>query len=141
MDRLHAYCYFLEGLLPAAGRPECARVLEAGIRRVSNLLRRLRPGFVRSDVYAQLLRLRLYAAALAAAPLDEAAAGEEAAELISFQMSSPDARLDGAFSFGKKAGDLMPFANPVSTIFAVQALEMWAEWRSGRFQPEVVKLI
>jgi len=141
MDRLHAYCYFLEGLLSAVGRPDCAQVLEAGIRRVSELLRQIRPVFVRSDVYAQLLRLRLYAAALGVATLDEAAAAEEAAELHSFQMNSPDARLDGAFSFGKKAGRLMPFANPVSTIFAVQAVEMWSEWQDGRFRPDVGELI
>ncbi|MGA3016412.1 MAG: hypothetical protein ABSF62_04775 [Bryobacteraceae bacterium] len=77
MDRLHAYLYFLEGLLPCAGEPPCATSIREGIGRVAERLRGIAPEFERSDVYAQLLRLRLYAAAIA--PLDRAAAHEEAA--------------------------------------------------------------
>lgn len=135
MDRLHPYCYFLEGLLPVAGRPEVARALDAGIKRVGHLLREIAPLFERSDVYAQLLRVRLFADALGAVPLDRAAAGEEAAEIPTFQVSSDNPRTDGCFSFGRKKGELMPFANPVSTAFCLQALEMWSDYNRNRFEP------
>ncbi len=35
MDRLHAYCYFLEGLLPAMDRRECAKAYVEGIEAIS----------------------------------------------------------------------------------------------------------
>jgi hypothetical protein len=63
VDRLHAYCYFLEGLLPRATQPDCAAALGEGLRRVADLLAETAPLFERSDVYAQLLRLRIFAAA------------------------------------------------------------------------------
>jgi len=141
MDRLHAYCYFLEGLLPRAGEARCARVLREGIERVGRLRKEIRPEFERSDVCAQLLRLRLYAAGLGAAPLDAAQAESEAAAIQGFQFHDPDPRLSGGFSFGRKAGGLAPFVNPVSTIFCTQALEMWDQHLSGRFQAEVQNLI
>lgn len=125
MDRLHAYCYFLEGLLPAAGRPECRRVLAEGIARTARWLRDIAPQFARSDVYAQLLRLRLIADAAGFVPLDEAAARQEAAAILPFQMSSDDQRVDGGFCFGRKAGAMQPSVNPVSTAFSIQALAMW----------------
>ncbi|HLH00381.1 MAG TPA: hypothetical protein VKX49_29015, partial [Bryobacteraceae bacterium] len=50
MDRLHAYAYFLEGLLPALGRSECALAFSAGVDRMAGLLREIAPQFVRSDV-------------------------------------------------------------------------------------------
>ena len=61
MDRLHAFCYFLEGLLPRAREPRCCAALRDGIVRVAALLRDIAPEFERSDVYAQLLRARIYA--------------------------------------------------------------------------------
>jgi hypothetical protein len=133
MDRLHAYCYFLEGLLPAAGRPDCAMALAGGIERVSRCLRDIAPVFERSDVYAQLLRLRLFADQCGAAPLDEAAAAEEAAMIAGFQLECADPRIDGGFGFGRKAGVMLPFVNPVSTAFCVQALEMWRQYQGGAF--------
>ncbi len=133
MDRLHAYSYFLEGLLPVAARPECDGVLARGIERVAKLLRQIRPVFERSDVYAQLLRVRLYAAGLGLVPLDTAAATEEAEAIPTFQIASSDSRTDGAFSFGRKDGRLMPYANPVSTAFCIQVSEMWKDHCSGRF--------
>ncbi len=136
MDRLHAYSYFLEGLLPVAARPECGGVLARGIDRVAMLLRQIRPVFERSDVYAQLLRIRLYGAALGLAPLDTAAAEEEADAIPGFQIASGDARTDGAASFGRKNGRLMPYANPVSTAFCVQVSEMWRDYCAGRFEPD-----
>jgi AcrR family transcriptional regulator len=131
MDRLHAYLYFLEGLLPAASRPEVAAALTAGLRRAAALLREIRPSFERSDVCAQLLRLRLHAAPVA--PLDRIQAAEEAAWAASHQLASGDPRLHGAFNFGRKHGAALPFANPVSTAFCVQALAGWHDYlHSGR---------
>ena len=59
MDRLHAYAYFLEGLLPVLDRPECAAAFRNGVDRAARYLREIAPVFARSDVYAQLLRVRL----------------------------------------------------------------------------------
>jgi hypothetical protein len=33
--------------------------------------------------------------------------------------------VNGGFYFGRKNGEWMPFVNPVSTVFASQALAMW----------------
>jgi hypothetical protein len=131
MDRLHPYCYFLEGLAPVA--VEHAEVMRAGIEEVSARLHGLADRVCRSDVYAQLLRVRLLAHAAGAVPLDEDAAAVEAEALAGMQMESGDVRLDGAFAFGRRGGGLIPHANPVSTIFAVQALDWWRDYRRGRF--------
>jgi hypothetical protein len=141
MDRLHAYCYFLEGLLPRATQPNCAPVLRDGILRAGGLLREIGPSFERSDVCAQLLRLRIYAAALGVAPLDTNLAEEEAAKIWGYQLDDPDPRVHGAFSFGRRASEPAPFANPASTAFSVQALEMWRQHQKGEFQPDVLELI
>ncbi|MEO7145495.1 MAG: hypothetical protein ABI165_18515 [Bryobacteraceae bacterium] len=141
MDRLHAYLYFLEGLLPAAGRPECTRALADGIARVSGLLRDIAPAFARSDVYAQLLRVRLYADALGAAPLDGALAAEEAEEAAGFQAADEDPRIDGGFYFGRKGGAWLPFVNPVSTVFCMQALAMWRQYEAGHLRAPIEALI
>jgi hypothetical protein len=125
MDRLHAYLYFLEGLLPVIDRKPCSVALCDGIRRVSLYLREIRPEFERSDVYAQLLRARLLADLAGVSPLDEAAAEEEAAILAAYQNGN------GAFGFGRKAGEDLPFENPVSTGFGIQALAMWEQRRTG----------
>ena len=85
MDRLHAFCYFLEGLLPRAADSRCAAALRDGIERCAWHLRDIAPEFERSDVYAQLLRVRLYADWLGVVPLDRAAAEFEAAQLAGFQ--------------------------------------------------------
>jgi len=120
MDRLHAFSYFLEGLLPrASSDPRCAAALADGIKLLACHLRDLEPGFVRSDVFAQLLRARLYADQAGAVRLDRACAAWEAAQLATFQ------RADGGYWFGRKAGEWLPFSNPVSTAFAAQALELW----------------
>src|SRR5205823_979261 len=104
MDRLHAYGYFLEGLIPVADRPECAAAMAAGIDRVALLLREMAPVFVRSDVYAQLLRARIYAACAGALELNARDAREEADALRAFQIESDDPGIDGGFYFGRKAG-------------------------------------
>ena len=124
MDRLHAFLYFLEGLLPMAGDPLCDAALGDGIRRVAKFLRDFAPQFERSDVYAQLLRVRLYADWAGAVPLDGAAARWEAERLREFAAASDDARIAGGFYFGRIAGEWEPYINPVSTAFALQALAL-----------------
>ncbi|MBI4873255.1 MAG: hypothetical protein HY822_01335 [Acidobacteria bacterium] len=141
MDRLHAYSYFLEGLLPCAQRPRCAAALREGLGRVAENLRSIAPAFERSDVYAQLLRARLYAAALGVAPLDRAAAEYEAGQAAGFQFEHTDPRLRDGFWFGRKGGQLMPFVNPVSTAFCMQALDQWRQYQEGEFRPVIESLI
>lgn len=120
MDRLHAFSYFLEGMMPRAKDPRCCAAIHDGIGRAAALLREIAPQFERSDVYAQLLRARVYADRAGAAPLDRAAADYEAAQLQSFQAP------DGGFYFGRKGGEWLPYLNPVSTAFAAQALAVWS---------------
>lgn len=134
MDRLHAFCYFLEGLLPRALDSRCAAALRDGIARAACHLRAIAPEFERSDVYAQLLRVRLYADWLGVVPLDRPAAEFEAAQLAAFQAAHPDPRLDGGYWFGRKNAEPLPFINPVSAAFACQALELWETSRSGGAQ-------
>ena len=131
MDRLHAYCYFLEGLWPRAGEARCAAVIRGGMDKVARYWREIAPQFERSDVVAQLLRLRIYADAVGVAPLDRAAAGQEADRLAFYQVASGDARTDGGFSFGRKGGVPLPYVNPVSTAFALQALTLWRQALAG----------
>lgn len=125
MDRLHAYAYFLEGLTPALDRPECARAFCDGILRMARFTREIAPVFARSDVYAQLLRARLFGDTLGILPLEGEAAEEEAACAASFQTDS------GGFLFGRKHGEAMPFVNPVSTAFCLQALALWEDRQQG----------
>jgi hypothetical protein len=136
MDRLHPYLYFLEALLfcPSA-------VLANGIERVAELLRDISPEFERSDVCAQLLRVRLVAHHLGAAPLDETAAAEEADRVAGYQARSDDARLDGGFWFGRMGGETLLHMNPVSTAFSLQALALWEQHRAGNWQFDVGQLI
>jgi hypothetical protein len=123
MDRLHAFSYFLESLLHLLDDERCALALADGIARVSRYLREISPVFARSDVYAQLLRVRLWASATL--PLDSEAAKHEAEALARFQMRSDDPRIDGGFTFGTERGEMILHINPVSTAFALQALHMW----------------
>jgi hypothetical protein len=121
MDRLHAYLYFLEGLLPDAKDPRCAAALAQGIRRVTDYVEEIAPDFVRCDVVAQLLRVRLCAG-------EAGADSAEARRVLAFQEPG------GGYYFGRKAGELVPHISPVSTVFAMQALEWWerrdaADWR------------
>lgn len=141
VDRLHAYCYFLEGLLPCASRPDCAAALSEGIERAAELRAEAAALFERSDVYAQLLRLRLFACALGAAPLDRNAADEEAAAIVEFQAGGPDPRLAGGFCFGRKGAQMLPYVNPVSTAFCAQALEMWRQCRAEGYRADWRTLI
>jgi hypothetical protein len=133
MDRLHAYSYFLEALTPVLDRPDCAQAFSTALRSISASLREIAPSFVRSDVRAQLLRARIYGAGVI--PLDPSGAASEAAALAGFQAESEDPRIDGGFSFGCRDGIPSPHINPVSTAFALQALEMWREYQAGNKPP------
>jgi len=141
MDHLHAYCYFLEGLLPCVERPECARALVDGVERASRLCDEIAPVFERSDVRAQTLRLRLLAAALEVLPIEEARAAQEAARVQGYQLEHPDPRIGGGFCFGRQDAELLPYVNPVSTAFCLQALEMWRHFQDGRLEPAWQSLI
>lgn len=132
MDRLHAFLYFLEGLLPRAEEPRVAAAIREGIGRAAQHLREIAPEFERSDVYAQLLRMRLYADRAGALPLDFVAAQFEAERLAEFQVAGSGQSTGGGFYFGRKAGGWLPYVNPVSTAFALQALELWDECRTGK---------
>lgn len=138
MDRLHPYCYFMEALLY---RAQCADVIKEGIARTGALLREISPKFERSDVCAQLLRVRLCAHHLGTVPLDEAAAAEEASRVAAYQASSDDPRLDGGFWFGRRGGEIAPYMNPVSTAFCMQALALWEQHRTGAWNFGLEQLI
>jgi hypothetical protein len=61
----------------------------------------------------------------------------EVRELEKFQavdVEPCDPRIEGGFYFGIKGGQFLPFVNPVSTAFAMQALEMWREHRAGTLE-------
>jgi hypothetical protein len=141
MDRLHAYSYFLEGLLPVLDRPECVAAFQNGLERAAHYLRDIAPQFARSDVYAQLLRARLMGEARGAVALDQAAATHEAEQAASFQSESADPRIHGGFVFGRKQGVDLPFVNPVSTAFCLQALALWEDRKLGRPLPKPHALI
>jgi hypothetical protein len=125
MDRLHAYSYFLEGMLPAASRTECVAAYRLGLPKAASLLREIGPAFRRSDVCAQILRARLHCGL----PVDRAAAEEEAAWCRQHQYAEGDTRHRYGFSFGSNGHGLMPFVNPVSAAFCMQALD---EWETGQ---------
>jgi hypothetical protein len=131
MDRLHAYSYFLEGLLPCAGRRACAVAICEGLGRVAGYLREIGPSFARSDVYAQLLRMRCFAAWNGAAPMDREAACSEGAQLAGFQCGGEDRRIGGGFAFGRRGAQWLPHINPVSSGFALQALAVWEQFQAG----------
>lgn len=131
MDRLHAYSYYLEALV-ATGR---ADLLRSGIGLVAGHLREIAPDFARSDVYAQLLRVRLLAASHGLVELDRPAACHEALSIPGFQYP------DGGFAFGRRAGAPMPFANPVSTAFCMQAWDWWNDYEASQFDARLDQLI
>lgn len=134
MDRLHAYCYFLEGILPCLDRAEAADALRFGIARVAHFVQELGPGFVRSDVLAQLLRVRLLADRAGVLDLDRSVAAAEAKTLQSFQPEHHDPRIEGGFYFAKRGNQFQPHVTPVSTGFALQALALWRQYQAGELQ-------
>jgi hypothetical protein len=141
VDRLHPFLYFLEGLLPRAADPRFAAAICDGIHKAAEYLRELAPQFERSDVYAQLLRMRIYACAAGAVSLDEEQARFEARKLEEFQAFSEDGRIDGGFYFGRQGAEWLPHPNPVSTAFALQALALWEQRQRGDAPPHWNSLI
>ncbi len=139
MDRLHAFCYFLEGLTPNLQDEGCAAAFRNGLEQVAFHLHHAGEGLLRSDVIAQVLRLRLFGAAGGFATIDEFAEFE-AESLALFQAEDADGRLDGGFYFGLRSGEMLPYVNPVSTVFGMHALYMWARYRDGTLQvrPEML---
>ena len=140
-DSLRTYAAFLPGhpdraqgdgpaarvlLFPrraAAARPRPALLrchATTGIR-AWRLLREIAPEFERSDVYAQLLRMRVYADRAGVAPLDREAADFEAARLQTLRSARAAASISDA-----RAATGCPYLNPVSTAFAMQALAVWS---------------
>lgn len=145
MDRLHAYCYFLEAILGEGDSPnhheQVREAVKWGVAKVASLLREIAPDFERSDVCAQLLRVRLIANHLNILPVDERAAREEASRVSAYRAESPDIRLHGGFWFGCKRGKVLPFMNPVSTAFCAQALALWHQHRTDTWSFELPQLI
>ena len=141
MDRLHPYCYFLEALLPRADRAEVASTLTAGIAKVSKYLRAIGPRFARSDVYAQLLRVRLLSEIAGVAVVDRLDASVEAEQLAAFQQKHAEPRIGGGFCFGRRGDQYEPHINPVSTGFGLQALMMWRQYLDGELRFSTDSLI
>lgn len=133
MDRLHATSYFLEALTPVLHIGDCAAAFTATLASVSRYLHSIVPSFARADVYAQLLRARINGDAVV--PVDLHFASEEAASLAAFQATSADPRIDGGYFFGCRDAVMSPHINPVSTAFALQALEMWRGFQAGAPPP------
>jgi hypothetical protein len=140
VDRLHAYCYFLEAILPRVDRPEVARALTDGIAKVISHSRALGPQFLRSDVCAQLLRVQLLANRAGVATLDRSQALSTAKKIEAFQLEHRDLRIHGGFFFARRDGALQPHVNPVSTAFCAQAIVMWRQFLVGElsFSPDAV---
>ena len=129
---------FSGGVDAYSGPSEVRQVLAEGILRVSKYLREIRGEFERSDVNAQLLRVRFAASALTGLPLNEVEAAEEAAAIQEFQIDEPAVSDHGGFWFGSKHGRQLPFINPVSTAFCLQAHQWWLDYQAGRFVPQAI---
>ena len=141
MDRLHAYAYFLEGMLPVMKEPACQAALRVGIPTLARYAREVAPRFLRSDVLAQLLRMRIFAARSGVVAMDIEAARHEASHIREFQSNDDNPRLKGGFWFGRKEGKMLPFMNPVSTVFCYQALDMWERYQGGEEQYQWQRLV
>jgi hypothetical protein len=140
MDRAHAYCYFLEGLLPeAAIDRDCSQALQFGLLRVENLVDEIGGQFQRCDVLAQLLRLRFYADIMGVMDLNRGRADQEATRTAEFQIQSQDPKAHGGFAFARQGPELLQHINPATTAVAVQALQMWEQAEEEAFgQPWTV---
>jgi hypothetical protein len=130
MDRLHAFGYYLAGLLFEHDCVECRDAIEHGIEQAGGWLREVRGDFERADVCAQLLQVRLWAHHLALVKLDERAAEEEA-HWIGRYLPNPGPSMAGGFWFGSRNGELLPYVNPVTHAFCGQALLMWRRHKQG----------
>jgi hypothetical protein len=88
-----------------------------------------------------LLRVRLIAHHQYGLPLNREAANDEALRAASYQANSGDPRIDGGFWFGRKHGEMLPFVNPVSTVFCLQALALWQDHCSNNWTFQLRELI
>ena len=113
------------------GSFERRHAMGVGIDRLAQFARDIAPQFLRSDVLAQLLRVRIYADKAGAVPLDREAAEYEASLIRQFQSHDSEAHLKGGFWFGRKGDKILTYMNPVSTAFCYQALDMLSRHQSG----------
>ena len=120
MNRIHAYCYYLEALLQC---PEMHQKLAQGVTKAIGHLDRIAPRFERSDVCAQLLRIAILSGH------DTAGLQSRTARYQFAENSGLDRQ--GGFCFGSRDGALLPMVNPVSTAFCMQALGMWESMQAG----------
>jgi hypothetical protein len=49
-------------------------------------------------------------------------------------LESEDARIGGGFGFGRKGDEQLPYVNPVSTAFCMQALTLWDDRKNNAFE-------
>lgn len=140
MDRLHPYCYFLEGILPRAERREVATALVEGMARTAEHIQALAPQFLRSDVCAQLLRVQLLADRAGVETIDRLRAHFMLETIETFQLEHLDLRIHGGFFFARRGPQLQAHVNPVSTVFGLQTIAMWRQYVAGdlTFSPEAV---
>lgn len=141
MDRLHAYCYFLEGLMPCISEPACQEAFVRGVHAVERLVNEIGPRFERSDVQAQLLRVQLFGARAGVVPFKYDLARDRADRIARFQVHSGEPSIQGGFAFGRLGEEVIPHISPVSTAFCVQALGWWRQFENGQFKPEPADLI
>jgi hypothetical protein len=88
------------------------------------------------------LRLRLIAHHQGTVDLNQPDAQEEAARVSGFQvMQERESQLAGGFWFGRKGGQILPYSNPVSTAFAMQALALWQDHQKGEWSFTLAELI
>jgi len=127
--------------LPRVDRADVASTLTAGIVKVSQYLREIAPRFARSDVYAQLLRVRLLSEIAGVALVDRLDATVEAEQLAAFQQKHAEPRIGGGFCFGRRGDQYQPHINPVSTGFGLQALMMWRQYLDGELRFSTDSLI
>lgn len=137
MDRLHAFSYFLEALLFVQDRPGIRGVIAEGLAMAGAARDTMAPRFARSDVYAQMLRVRLWCGL----PVDPEVAAREFETVLSYRDFRSDPRAEGGFCFGRRNGEPMPYANPVSTAFCLQAVALYAAWQQGDKLPSFDRLI
>ncbi len=135
MDRLHAYCYFLEALTPVLYRPDCKAAYASALASISRDYHRIAPSFARCDVLAQLLRARFYCPPSTDPGAQCSCVQNEAIDLGGFQLTSEDPRLDGGFLFARRDGADSTHVSPVSTAFALQALEMQRNFQCSNQPP------
>jgi hypothetical protein len=79
--------------------------------------------------------------ALGAVPLDIDAAAEEADRCAAHQRIGGPPMIDGGYGFGTRDGVPLPYMNPVSTAFCMQAMQWWSDWRNGAFRGRLAELI